>query len=141
MDISIAAEAIASKAEEVLANLDVVVGQVQGIKAAATAAVQGAGGTENAFLMSLTVFVLACVIGYYVIWSVTPALHSPLMAMTNAISSVVVVGAILVLGSSASNLMADVLAFIAIVLASVNIFGGLSMTQRMIQMFKKKAQP
>lgn len=139
MEIPTVAEAIASKADEVLSNLDVVASQVEAIKATAQAALQR-GGSEGGFLMSLTIFVLACIIGYYVVWSVTPALHSPLMAMTNAISSVIVVGAILMLGSENSTRTTDIFAFIAIVLASINIFGGLSITQRMIRMFKKKTK-
>lgn len=90
-----------------------------------------------------TIFVLAIFVGYYVVWSVTPALHTPLMAVTNAISSVIVVGAIIAIGFAAANgtevsMTSRVLGFIAIVLASVNIFGGFAVTQRMLAMFKKK---
>lgn len=86
------------------------------------------------------IFVLACFIGYYVVWSVTPALHSPLMGVTNAISSVIIVGALIAAGPAHMSL-SSVFGFIAVVLASVNIFGGFIVTQRMLQMFKKKPKP
>lgn len=89
------------------------------------------------FIIGLTVFVLAVFVGYYVVWRVTPALHSPLMAVTNAISSVIVVGALLAAGLSAFG-FAKIMGFIAVILASVNIFGGFIVTQRMLQMFMKK---
>jgi NAD(P) transhydrogenase subunit alpha len=85
----------------------------------------------------LAVFLMACFVGYYVVWNVTPALHSPLMAVTNAISSVIVVGAMLAAGLAASH-WAMVFGFIAVTLASVNIFGGFMVTQRMLQMFKRR---
>ena len=83
------------------------------------------------------IFVLACIVGYYVIWGVTSALHSPLMAVTNAISSVIIVGAIIAAGPDDTN-FSSILGFIAIVLASVNIFGGFLVSHRMLSMFKKK---
>ncbi|MCC3305581.1 NAD(P) transhydrogenase subunit alpha [Sneathiella sp. HT1-7] len=85
----------------------------------------------------LAIFVLAIFVGYYVVWSVTPALHTPLMAVTNAISSVIIVGALIAAGPAEVNL-AKIFGFIAIVLASVNIFGGFLVTQRMLSMYKKK---
>ena len=85
----------------------------------------------------LAIFVLAIFVGYYVVWSVTPALHTPLMAVTNAISSVIIVGALIAAGPTEFNL-AKIFGFIAIVLASVNIFGGFLVTQRMLAMYKKK---
>ena len=85
----------------------------------------------------LTVFVLACFVGYYVVWRVTPALHSPLMAVTNAISSVIIVGALIAAGPEGWN-FSKILGFLAVVLASVNIFGGFIVTHRMLQMFSKK---
>ena len=85
----------------------------------------------------LAIFVLAIFVGYYVVWSVTPALHTPLMAVTNAISSVIVVGALLAVGLSASG-FATGFGFIALVLVSVNIFGGFLVTHRMLAMYKKK---
>ena len=84
-----------------------------------------------------TVLVLACFVGYYVVWRVTPALHSPLMSVTNAISSVIVVGALIAAGPMDSHL-SQVMGFCAVVLASINIFGGFIITQRMLSMFKKK---
>jgi NAD(P) transhydrogenase subunit alpha len=89
------------------------------------------------FLLLLTIFLLACFVGYYVVWNVTPALHSPLMGVTNAISSVIVVGAILAAGLGEST-AAQVFGFIAVTLASVNIFGGFLVSRRMLSMFKKK---
>jgi NAD(P) transhydrogenase subunit alpha len=89
------------------------------------------------FVALLTIFVLACFVGYYVVWRVTPALHSPLMAVTNAISSVIIVGALLAAGLKGLG-AAQLLGFIAVALAAVNIFGGFIVTQRMLQMFKKK---
>jgi NAD(P) transhydrogenase subunit alpha len=88
-------------------------------------------------VVGLTVFVLACFVGYHVVWRVTPALHSPLMAVTNAISSVIIVGALIAAGPAGFN-FAKVMGFVAVVLASVNIFGGFIVTQRMLSMFKKK---
>ena len=95
------------------------------------------GGALDPFVFRFAIFVLAIFVGYYVVWSVTPALHTPLMAVTNAISSVIVVGALLAVGISASGL-ATGFGFIALVLASVNIFGGFLVTQRMLAMYKKK---
>jgi len=100
------------------------------------AATQGGG---NEFWYLLTIFVLAVFVGFYVVWSVTPALHSPLMAVTNAVSSVIIVGAILAAGPEALG-PAKILGILAVILASVNIFGGFIVTQRMLAMFKKKAK-
>ncbi len=88
-------------------------------------------------VFGLTVFVLACFVGYYVVWKVTPALHSPLMSVTNAISSVIIVGALIAAGPPDMNL-SKIAGLAAVALASVNIFGGFMVTQRMLQMFKKK---
>ncbi|MBA3709894.1 MAG: NAD(P) transhydrogenase subunit alpha [Planctomycetes bacterium] len=95
-------------------------------------------------IASLTVFILACFIGYYVVWRVTPALHSPLMAVTNAISSVIIVGAIIAAGAHARAHgveMSQLLGFVAITLAAVNIFGGFVIAQRMLDKFKKRRKP
>jgi NAD(P) transhydrogenase subunit alpha len=97
------------------------------------------------FVFRLSIFVLAVFVGYYVVWSVTPALHTPLMSVTNAISSVIVVGALLAVGVSfAGNdsgpFWARALGFVALILAAVNIFGGFLVTQRMLAMYKKKAK-
>lgn len=89
-------------------------------------------------ITGLTVFVLSCIVGYYVVWRVTPALHSPLMGITNAISSVIIVGALLAAGSTMSGI-SSIFGFLAVTLASVNIFGGFIITRRMLHMFKKKA--
>jgi NAD(P) transhydrogenase subunit alpha len=89
------------------------------------------------FVFLLAIFLMACFVGYYVVWNVTPALHSPLMSVTNAISSVIVVGAMLASGLAVSG-WAMGFGFVAVTLASVNIFGGFVVTQRMLQMFKKK---
>ncbi|MCO6418627.1 proton-translocating transhydrogenase family protein [Siccirubricoccus sp. KC 17139] len=89
------------------------------------------------FLYLLTIFLMACFVGYYVVWNVTPALHSPLMGVTNAISSVIVVGAILAAGT-ADNTLARIFGFIAVTLAAVNIFGGFLVTRRMLAMFQSK---
>jgi NAD(P) transhydrogenase subunit alpha len=94
--------------------------------------------TANDSLISLiTVFVLAIFVGYYVVWNVTAALHSPLMSVTNAISSVIIVGALIASGPIDVN-FSKVMGFLAVVLASVNIFGGFTVSQRMLQMFRKK---
>jgi len=105
--------------------------------AAGQAAHAVSGGAVDPFVFRFAIFVLAIFVGYYVVWSVTPALHTPLMAVTNAISSVIVVGALLAVGISASGL-ATGFGFIALILASVNIFGGFLVTQRMLAMYKKK---
>lgn len=89
------------------------------------------------FVFLLAIFLMACFVGYYVVWNVTPALHSPLMAVTNAISSVIIVGAMLATGLATSG-WAMGFGFVAVTLASVNIFGGFVVTQRMLSMFKKK---
>ena len=105
--------------------------------AEAVAAGAGAATGIDPFVFRFAIFVLAIFVGYYVVWSVTPALHTPLMSVTNAISSVIVVGALLAVGISASGL-ATGFGFAALVLASVNIFGGFLVTQRMLAMYKKK---
>lgn len=96
-------------------------------------------GGPSEFLFLFTVFVLAVFIGFYVVWSVTPALHSPLMSVTNAISSVIIVGGLIAAGPVGLS-FSKVMGFIAIMLASVNIFGGFIVTQRMLAMFKKKVK-
>ena len=89
------------------------------------------------FISILSIFVLSCFVGYYVVWSVTPALHTPLMAVTNAISSVIIVGA-LIAAAGAGGATAKWLGLVAVVLASINIFGGFAVTARMLAMYKKK---
>tara|TARA_B100000003_G_scaffold207720_1_gene226009 strand:- start:2136 stop:2438 length:303 start_codon:yes stop_codon:yes gene_type:complete len=93
------------------------------------------------FIFRLSIFILSIFVGYYVVWSVTPSLHTPLMSVTNAISSVIIVGAIIAaLAGSSENIfeISNIFGFIAIILAAVNIFGGFLVTQRMLQMYKKK---
>jgi H+-translocating NAD(P) transhydrogenase subunit alpha len=110
------------------------------LAAHAHAIVMGAGGVVSEvepFLYLLSVFLMACFVGYYVVWNVTPALHSPLMSVTNAISSVIVVGAMLAAGLG-TNGWARAFGFIGVTLASVNIFGGFVVTYRMLSMFKKR---
>jgi len=106
-------------------------------EAAGGAAHALSGGAIDPFVFRFAIFVLAIFVGYYVVWSVTPALHTPLMAVTNAISSVIVVGALLAVGIAASGIAAG-FGFVALVLVSVNIFGGFLVTQRMLAMYKKK---
>ena len=112
--------------------------------AAGGAAHAASGGVIDPFVFRLAIFVMAIFVGYYVVWSVTPALHTPLMSVTNAISSVIVVGALLAVGVDASTpgedgpLWAKIFGFIALILASVNIFGGFLVTERMLAMYKKK---
>lgn len=96
-----------------------------------------AATTGDPFIFMFTVFVLAVFIGFYVVWSVTPALHSPLMSVTNAVSSVIIVGALIAAGPADMG-FSKVMGFIAVILASVNIFGGFIVTNRMLAMFKKK---
>ena len=110
----------------------------------AAAAVHAAsGGAIDPFVFRFSIFVLAVFVGYYVVWSVTPALHTPLMSVTNAISSVIVVGALLavgvqLIGREGGPIIARALGFVALVFASVNIFGGFLVTQRMLAMYQKK---
>jgi NAD(P) transhydrogenase subunit alpha len=118
----------------VLAQLDII---------AAAGAHAATGGAVDPFVFRLSIFVLAVFVGYFVVWSVTPALHTPLMSVTNAISSVIVVGALLavgvpLVGAESGPLWARVLGFVALVFASVNIFGGFLVTQRMLSMYQKK---
>ena len=111
--------------------------------AAPAFAASGAGAADP-LIFRLAIFVLAIFVGYYVVWSVTPALHTPLMSVTNAISSVIVVGALLAVGVDLigeGTALARFFGFIALMLASVNIFGGFLVTQRMLSMYKRKEGP
>jgi len=114
------------------------------IAQSAAAAAHGMGaGAIDPFVFRLAIFALAVFVGYYVVWAVTPALHTPLMSVTNAISSVIIVGALLSVGADAAGASDSVgwahwLGFIALILASVNIFGGFLVTERMLSMYKKK---
>jgi NAD(P) transhydrogenase subunit alpha len=127
----------AAGGDVVLAQLDILAAASGGTMHAVT------GGTVDPFVFRLSIFVLAVFVGYFVVWAVTPALHTPLMSVTNAISSVIVVGALLAVGvavlpGSAGPVWARVLGFVALVFASVNIFGGFLVTQRMLGMYRKK---
>jgi NAD(P) transhydrogenase subunit alpha len=123
---------------------DVVLAQLDIIAAAGGAGANAAtAGAVDPFVFRLSIFVLAVFVGYFVVWAVTPALHTPLMSVTNAISSVIVVGALLavgvaLVGDDSGPLLARALGFVALVFASVNIFGGFLVTQRMLSMYKKK---
>jgi H+-translocating NAD(P) transhydrogenase subunit alpha len=123
---------------------DVVLAQLDFISTAAAATAEAAtGGTVDPFVFRLSIFVLAVFVGYYVVWSVTPALHTPLMSVTNAISSVIVVGALLAVGvalvaDDSGPVWARALGFVALIFASINIFGGFLVTQRMLAMYQKK---
>jgi len=137
----LAAEAARQSAEEAAEAAGAAQGYAeQALQAAQQMAAAGgaaAGGSEFIYLFSI--FVLAVFVGYYVVWSVTPALHTPLMSVTNAISSVIVVGALLAVGAGAMLSGAAVaFGFVGLVLAAVNIFGGFLVTQRMLAMYKKK---
>ena len=125
-------ESLAENAGEVASQADALLAQAHVISAQAAPA-----GGGNEFIFLFTIFVLAIFVGYYVVWNVTPALHSPLMGVTNAISSVIIVGALIAAGPADMSL-SKFLGFVAVTLASVNIFGGFIVTQRMLQMFKKK---
>jgi H+-translocating NAD(P) transhydrogenase subunit alpha len=119
-----------------------ILGQLD-IIAAASSPVHAASDVVNPFVFRLSIFVLAVFVGYYVVWSVTPALHTPLMSVTNAISSVIVVGALLavgvaLVGDDAGPIWARALGFVALTFASVNIFGGFLVTKRMLGMFQRK---
>lgn len=124
---------LANQAEGLAQNAAIIANQATQL---APAAAPEAAGSFS-FVALFTIFVLACFVGYYVVWRVTPALHSPLMAVTNAVSSVIVVGALVAAGPDDFS-VAKILGFIAVILASVNIFGGFIVTQRMLSMFKKK---
>ncbi|MEQ8664695.1 MAG: proton-translocating transhydrogenase family protein [Rhodospirillales bacterium] len=136
-------DVIQHQARELIAEASGLLERVQDLAVQleqAVAASAPAIGGGDAFLSLFTVFVLACFVGYYVVWSVTPALHSPLMGVTNAISSVIIVGGLLAAGPAGEIGFAKVMGFLAVTLASVNIFGGFIVTQRMLAMFKKKAK-
>lgn len=94
-------------------------------------------GVADPFVFFLTIFVLACFVGYYVVWKVTPSLHTPLMSVTNAISGIIIVGSIIAASGEFWNI-SSILGVVAIFIASVNVFGGFIVTIRMLQMFKKK---
>lgn len=132
-------EAFVEKATEAANQARALSDDLAGIAAEASRLVSASAGegTDSALIVGLTVLVLAIFVGYHVVWRVTPALHSPLMAVTNAISSVIIVGALIAAGPAGMG-FSEVMGFLAVTLASVNIFGGFIVTQRMLSMFKKK---
>ena len=133
------AETARSIAEELKELISEQAGNIENAAQAGGAAASAAsGGAIDPFVFQFAIFVMAIFVGYYVVWSVTPALHTPLMAVTNAISSVIVVGALLAVGIQFAGTAATTFGFVALVLASVNIFGGFLVTQRMLAMYKKK---
>lgn len=127
----------ASSAADLARDAALLAERAQALAAQAAAAAGPAAEVIEPFLFLLSIFLLACFVGYYVVWNVTPALHSPLMGVTNAISSVIVVGGLLAVGL-AEDPIAQVFGFLAVLLASVNIFGGFLVTHRMLSMFRKK---
>ncbi len=132
-----AADSAGSSAE----SLDAASQQAQSLIGQINQIASAVSGGPADFVYLLAIFILAIFVGYYVVWSVTPALHTPLMSVTNAISSVVIVGALIAVGAdmaSASSNASRLFGFLAVALASVNIFGGFLVTQRMLAMYKKK---
>src|ERR1700722_3290882 len=136
MDDRLAGEAakLATQAQDLATNLKGVAQQITDMAAQGTLALPDG---HMPFVSLLTIFALACFVGYYVVWPVTPALHSPLMSVTNAGSSVIIVGALIAAGPHGFS-FAKVMGFVACSLVSVNIFGGFIVTQRMLQMFQRK---
>lgn len=131
-------KSILEKAGKIQESAQSLLDEVGALRAVAKGAMEKAptGADADPFIMGLTVFLLACFVGYYVVWKVTPALHSPLMSVTNAISSVIIVGALLAACLSIGGI-STTFGFLAVVLASINIFGGFIVTQRMLAMFSK----
>src|SRR5919112_2832549 len=119
---------LANQAQRAAEHAMILAQQARDLAARSAPSVEGAVAAADPFLFLLTIFLLACFVGYYVVWNVTPALHSPLMGVTNAISSVIVVGAILAAGT-ADNWGARIFGFLAVTFASVNIFGGFLVTR------------
>ncbi len=143
--MAITPEQAAQHARDVAATARATAESAQSLADGLAAGVAGAThGAIDPTVFRLAIFVLAIFVGYYVVWSVTPALHTPLMSVTNAISSVIVVGALLAVGVSSAPAFGDgpvwarVMGFLALVLASINIFGGFLVTERMLAMYKKK---
>jgi H+-translocating NAD(P) transhydrogenase subunit alpha len=129
--------ALSQTAGQLAGNAQALANQLRDL--AQTLATSGAPASApgTPFVFELTVFALAVFVGYYVVWRVTPALHSPLMSVTNAVSSVIIVGALIAAGPHGFS-FAKIMGFVAVTLASVNIFGGFIVTQRMLQMFQRK---
>ena len=136
MNDKLAGEAnkFASQAQDLAGNLKSMAQQITDLAAQSTAALPDG---HMPFVALLTIFALACFVGYYVVWRVTPALHSPLMAVTNGISSVIIVGALIAAGPADFS-FSQIMGFVGVALASVNIFGGFAVTARMLAMYKKR---
>ena len=129
--------ALAQRAGELAGNAGDLAHNLDALSQQLTLLTQQSAQAGTPFVFELTVFVLAVFVGYYVVWRVTPALHSPLMSVTNAVSSVIIVGALIAAGPTSIS-FAKIMGFVAVTLAAVNIFGGFIVTQRMLQMFQRK---
>ena len=130
-------QSLIDRAHQVQETAKELVSQVDKLQNSAQQVAQAAGSEHlDPFIVGLTVFIMACFVGYYVVWKVTPALHSPLMSVTNAISSVIIVGALIAAGPAITSI-STTFGFLAVILASINIFGGFIVTQRMLEMFSK----
>jgi NAD(P) transhydrogenase subunit alpha len=128
---------LAQRASELAGDAGALARKLDELSQQLTLATQQSVHAGSPFVFELTVFVLAVFVGYYVVWRVTPALHSPLMSVTNAVSSVIIVGALIAAGPWGMS-FAKIMGFVAVTLAAVNIFGGFIVTQRMLQMFQRK---
>jgi len=128
---------LAPRASELAGNADALARNLDELSRQLAVATEPIVHAGTPFIFELTVFVLAVFVGYYVVWRVTPALHSPLMSVTNAVSSVIIVGAMIAAGPAEFG-FAKLMGFVAVTLAAVNIFGGFIVTQRMLQMFQRK---
>jgi len=128
-------QTISDEATRLAQQAAILAAHAQDVATTAVATISPIGAVVEPFVFLLAVFLMACFVGYYVVWNVTPALHSPLMGVTNAISSVIIVGAMLATGLG-DSVVAQVFGFFATLLASVNIFGGFTVTQRMLSMFR-----
>ena len=128
---------LAQRASELAGDAGELAKRLDELSQQLTLATQQAAHAGTPLVFELTVFVLAVFVGYYVVWRVTPALHSPLMSVTNAVSSVIIVGALIAAGPLGMSL-AKIMGFVAVTLAAVNIFGGFIVTHRMLQMFQRK---
>lgn len=126
-----------NKSEVITKDINKLSEQVSSLTNEATSNVVNNAASGEPFIYALTIFVLACFVGYYVVWKVTPALHTPLMAVTNAISGIIIVGAMIAVGPSYFGI-AKFFGFLAVLIASINIFGGFVVTHRMLEMFRKK---
>ena len=128
---------LAQRAGELAGDAGALASKLDALSQQLTLTTQQSAHAGSPFVFELTVFVLAVFVGYYVVWRVTPALHSPLMSVTNAVSSVIIVGALIAAGPLGMS-FAKIMGFVAVTLAAVNIFGGFIVTQRMLQMFQRK---